>query len=73
MNASIRFCVWGVMPLAALAAGILGTWLGVVPTMWIGAIGGLASALFVVIGPFWTMGALPDVHTDDSADPRPVG
>jgi MFS family permease len=73
MNASIRFCVWGVMPLAALAAGVLGTWLGVVPTMWIGAIGGLASALFVVIGPFWTMGALPDVHTDDSADPRPVG
>src|SRR3546814_7417071 len=36
MNASIRFCVWGVMPIAALGAGALGSWLGVVPTMWIG-------------------------------------
>lgn len=38
MNASIRFVVWGIMPLAALAAGALGTWLGTVPTLWIGAI-----------------------------------
>lgn len=62
MNASIRFCVWGVMPIAALAAGGLGTWLGVVPTMWIGAAGQLLSAAFVVIGPFWALRALPDAH-----------
>ncbi|MGY3126624.1 MFS family permease [Agrococcus sp. UYP33] len=60
MNASIRFCVWGVMPIAALAAGVLGTWLGVVPTMWIGAVGQVVSALFVVIGPFWALRELPD-------------
>ncbi len=60
MNASIRFCVWGVMPIAALAAGGLGTWLGVVPTMWIGAIGQVLSALFVIVGPFWALRALPD-------------
>ena len=60
MNASIRFCVWGVMPIAALAAGALGTWLGVVPTMWIGAVGQVVSALFVVIGPFWALRELPD-------------
>jgi Na+/melibiose symporter-like transporter len=60
MNASIRFCVWGVMPLAALAAGGLGAWLGVVPTMWIGAIGCLLSALPVVLGPFWRLRDLPD-------------
>lgn len=59
MNASIRFCVWGVMPIAALAAGGLGTWLGVVPTLWIGAIGSLLSALPVVIGPFWRVRDLP--------------
>jgi MFS family permease len=59
MNASIRFCVWGVMPLAALASGALGTWLGVVPTLWIGAVGGLLSALPVVIGPFWRLRTLP--------------
>ena len=43
MNASVRFVVWGVMPIAALLSGALGTWLGVVPTMWIGAIGQLSS------------------------------
>ncbi|WP_374311770.1 MFS transporter [Microbacterium sp.] len=63
MNASVRFVVWGVMPIAALLAGALGTWLGVVPTMWIGAIGQLLSAGFVVFAPFWTMRELPDVHT----------
>ncbi len=51
MNASSASCVWGVMPIAALLSGALGTWLGVVPTMWIGAIGQLLSVLFVVIGP----------------------
>jgi MFS family permease len=59
MNASIRFVVWGVMPIAALLAGGLGAWLGVTATMWIGAVLGLASALFVVIGPFWRMRELP--------------
>ena len=62
MNASIRFCVWGVMPLAALAAGGLGTWLGTVPALWIGAAGSLLSALPVVVGPFWKVRDLPDLH-----------
>ncbi|WP_231955726.1 MFS transporter [Occultella aeris] len=62
MNASVRFCVWGVMPIAALLAGALGTWVGVVATMWIGAAGQLLSALCVVIGPFWTMRQLPDAQ-----------
>ncbi len=62
MNASIRFCVWGVMPLAALLAGALGTWFGVVPTLWVGAIGELVGAALVAIGPFWRMRDLPDGH-----------
>jgi MFS family permease len=64
MNASIRFCVWGIMPIAALIAGGIGTWLGVVPAMWIGAIGGLLSATFVVFGPFWLLRDLPDEHAE---------
>jgi MFS family permease len=59
MNASIRFCVWGVMPLSALAAGWLGTAHGTVPALWIGALGSLLSALPVVIGPFWRLRDLP--------------
>nr|BFF09779.1 MFS transporter [Microbacterium flavescens] len=67
MNASVRFVIWGFMPIAALLAGGLGTWLGVVPTMWIGAIGQLLSAAFVVFSPFWTMRELPDQHTSAAA------
>jgi MFS family permease len=62
MNASVRFVVWGVMPIGSLLSGALGTWLGIVPTMWIGAIGQLLSALFVVAGPFWAMRSLPDAE-----------
>lgn len=69
MNASVRFVVWGVMPIAALLAGGLGAWLGVIPTMWIGAIGQLLSAGFVVFGPFWTMRELPDEHTAAASAP----
>ncbi len=60
MNASIRFVVWGVMPIAALLAGALGTWIGVVPTLWIAAAGEALACLFVATGPFWRMRALPD-------------
>jgi MFS family permease len=62
MNASVRFVVWGVMPIAALLSGVLGTWIGVVGTMWVGAIGQLFAGLFVIIGPFWSMRDLPDAQ-----------
>jgi MFS family permease len=62
MNASIRFCVWGVMPIAALAAGALGTWIGAVPTLWIAAIFEMLAGLFVIIGPFWSIRDLPDAE-----------
>ncbi|WP_349425563.1 MFS transporter [Microbacterium sp. LWS13-1.2] len=64
MNASIRFVVWGVMPIGALLAGALGTWIGTVPTLWIAASGELLACLFVVIGPFWGMRELPDAHEE---------
>lgn len=67
MNASIRFCVWGVMPIAALAAGALGTWIGVVPTLWIAAFFELLAGLFVIIGPFWSMRDLPDAEPPEPA------
>ncbi|MGX1853060.1 MFS transporter [Streptomyces sp. NPDC055299] len=45
MNASIRFVVWGSMPLAALAAGWLGARIGVVSALWIGVVGSVATVL----------------------------
>lgn len=51
MNASIRFLVWGVMPLAALTAGWLGTSIGTVPTLWVGVGVGLLACLPLWLGP----------------------
>lgn len=68
MNASIRFVVWGVMPISALLAGGLGSWIGTVPTLWIGAVGGVLSALPVIIGPFWGMRELPDAAPADEPE-----
>ncbi len=59
MNASIRFLVWGPIPLGALAGGGLGTLIGVVPALWVG-VGLMAlAALPVVFSPLLRMGDLP--------------
>lgn len=63
MNASVRFLVWGVMPIAGVVSGVLSTVLGVVPTMWIGAAGALLSAGFVLFSPLLDMRTLPDAVT----------
>jgi MFS family permease len=48
VNANRRLLVFGIMPLAALLSGVLGTMLGLRPTLFIGA-GGLLFAFFWVL------------------------
>ena len=64
MNASIRFVVWGVLPIAGLASGAVSTAIGVVPTIWIGAIGAVAGSGFVVFSPLLGMRELPKQATE---------
>lgn len=59
MNASVRFLVWGPMPLGGLLGGWLGTHLGVTPTLWIATVGMGIGALPVALSPMWRMRALP--------------
>ncbi|GAA4175608.1 MFS transporter [Gryllotalpicola koreensis] len=60
MNASIRFVVWGVMPVSAAAAGWLGGWFGVVPTMWLGvALSAAATMAVLLFSPLRSMRKLP--------------
>jgi MFS family permease len=47
MNASIRFMIWGTMPLGSVVGGLLGSAIGLDRTLWIGAIGGLGALLWV--------------------------
>jgi hypothetical protein len=59
MNASVRFLVYGTMPLGALLGGVLGTWIGLVPTLWIAATGQDLAAARVVASQLVGMRELP--------------
>jgi MFS family permease len=64
MNASVRFVVWGTMPLGALFGGILGSIIGVRETMLIGALGAWAACLWVVFSPLLHMRDLPTLEDE---------
>jgi MFS family permease len=59
MNASIRFIVWGVLPIGGFIAGLLATGIGVVPTIAIGAVGALLGGIPVYFSKLWRMKQLP--------------
>lgn len=59
MNASIRFLVWGPMPLGAFAGGALGAAIGVLPTLWFSVAGFALACVPVVLSPLLGMRELP--------------
>ena len=67
MNASIRFLVWGVMPVGSLAGGWLGEHLGLAPTLWVGVAGQVLALAPVLVGPFFALRVLPDAVTSPAA------
>jgi MFS family permease len=64
MNASVRFIVWGTMPLGGLAGGALGTWIGLRPTLVVAAAGGCVSVLWVIFSPLFGMRDFPTEESD---------
>jgi MFS family permease len=67
MNASIRFIVWGSMPIGAFVGGLLGEAIGIVPTLWLTVGGFLVAGLTVLFSPLSRMRDLPR-HMDALAD-----
>jgi hypothetical protein len=61
MNASVRWIVWGTMPIGALFGGALGTGIGLRPTLFVCAIGGWAAGLFVFFSPLRRMRDVPTI------------
>jgi MFS family permease len=64
MNATMRFMVWGTMPLGSLTGGLLGTVIGLRPTLMISAIGGLLSVLWVLVAPVRTLDGAPEAEAE---------
>ncbi|HST63618.1 MAG TPA: MFS transporter [Mycobacteriales bacterium] len=59
MNASYRFVSWGTVPVGALLGGWLGSAAGLRAALVVGAIGVLASALWIVFSPIRSLRELP--------------
>ena len=49
MNATMRFIVWGTIPLGSICGGALASLIGLHPTIWVGAVGGLVAFLPVTL------------------------
>ncbi|MDQ1447568.1 MAG: hypothetical protein QOC79_539 [Actinomycetota bacterium] len=64
MNASVRFIVWGTMPLGAIAGGALGTLLGLRVTEFLCALGDWAAVLWVINSPLFGMRDIPESEAE---------
>jgi len=69
MNATVRFLVWGTMPIGSVIGGILGSTIGLHNTIWVGAILGLTPAIWPFLSPIRHVRVMPSPVDDD---PVPV-
>jgi len=65
MNATMRFLVWGTMPIGSLIGGVLANIIGVHETIWLAAILGLTPAIFPLLSPVRTLREMPAPVSDD--------
>jgi MFS family permease len=59
MNATVRFVVWGTMPIGGLLGGGLGEWLGVRTTLWVACAVLVLPMTVLVLSPLRTMRDIP--------------
>src|SRR5207302_7381961 len=59
MNATMRFLVWGTIPLGGLAGGLLGTFLGLRTAIGIAVLGGSLAFLWVLLSPVRSLKEIP--------------
>jgi len=59
VGATSRWITWGTLPLGAVVGGVLGTAIGLRPTLWIAVIGGCSSGLWLFFSPLRAMRDIP--------------
>ncbi len=64
MNASVRFLVWGTMPLGAIFGGIVGTVIGLRATELVCALGQWSAVLWVIASPLFGMRDVPESEAE---------
>ena len=71
MNASMRFMVWGTMPLGSIIGGVLGTAVGLRPTLLIAGGGGATAFLWLLFSPVPTVIEIPASGLQEVDHPAP--
>jgi len=69
MNATMRFIVWGTIPIGSIVGGFLGGSIGLHNTIWVGAIGSLVAFLPVALSPVRHIVAMPTPVAEDGDAP----
>jgi predicted MFS family arabinose efflux permease len=59
MNATMRFLVWGTIPIGAVLGGVVATAVGVQAAIWIGAVGSCLAFLSVLLSPIRSLQSMP--------------
>jgi MFS family permease len=67
MNATMRFIVWGTMPIGSILGGVIATATSVSTAIWIGAVGSLLAVIPLLISPVRTLRDMP-VPVGDGVD-----
>ncbi len=69
MNATVRFVVWGTIPVGSIIGGVLGSTIGLHETIWISAILSLIPAIFPLLSPVRTLHEMPEPVGADANSP----
>lgn len=69
MNATVRFLVWGTMPIGSLIGGAMASTIGLHETIWIAAILGFVPAIFPFLSPVRNLREMPQPIGDEALEP----
>lgn len=66
MNASMRFILWGTIPVGSVLGGALGSVIGLHPTIWVSAIGSLCAFVPVALSSVRSIVTMPEPVEDET-------
>ena len=72
MNATVRFLVWGTIPIGNILGGLIATTFGVHETIWLAAVLGFVPAVFPLLSPVRKLRVMPEPIGDEPPASSPT-
>jgi len=73
MNATMRFVVWGTIPIGQVMGGVIATAVGLSAAIWVGAFGSLLAVVPLLLSPIRTLTTMPEPIHAGQAIAEPPG